>query len=752
MSESAVFETRTAESRTRRVLGVALGVAALFYAINGYGTATAQLALMPPVAVVLYLVVSIAPIAVGLASVWAPDWGIRALGSVHCLVYAVSLVSFVPLLGTSSLPLSTTPWTYEVTVVATAASALCWPARAAWSYAVLISAAAGVVRYATLPGEDLTRGFQDGAIILAVAAIFVALPQLALRAGQELDAAGARAREEATNDARVRAVQSERIRLDALMHDHVLALLLAAGRSGDQPAERAELQARAQRVVELLPAPDSATLDSHMTATDFLQRLHESTPTAFEWREAVLPEQDLASVRLPQSAAHALLGAAAEAVTNSVRHAGPAQRSIEVHITAPTRVDVVVADDGRGFSRDAVPAERLGVQLSMEARVNSVGGSADLQSRPGEGTTVRLAWPALHETGRMRTRAVAKDPSEVSTPTDISSALRLGAWPAWLLMAAFTVANALNTLSTLSEVYWPPYAILTLLAVTTGAFLLCQPAPDPYVRLPSILVVLLVIGVSFAAWNVPPGHLGTPTSWFLLSSAILLFFLAVRGRIVLAWFGFAVHMVIVTWAALAAGFTPTAALSFTIPHAVPILAASVFVPLLRSTLAQVRQLQEEARTHAAAQEGARAGLAEQERRMRRLWDISEEALTHLASPAPLTPADRHDFLLTEAAVRDWLRGGPLATPEVLAAARTARERGVRISLLDDSHGSASPQILARVTGEAVAALAEANSGDAVIRLLPAGRSLAATVHTGARTLIIPAIDTSISADVGDSTA
>lgn len=325
----------------------------------------------------------------------------------------------------------------------------------------------------------------------------------------------------------------------------------------------------------------------------------------------------------------------------------------------------------------------------------------------------------------------------MSAPTDISAALRLGEWPVWVLMSVFTAANALNALSTLGEVYWAPYAILTLLAVTAGAFLLCQPAPDPYLRLPSVLVVLLVIGVSFSAWNVPPDRMGTPASWFLLAAAILLFFLAVRGRILLAWLGFGVHMALVTWSALAAGFSLAEAVSFTIPHAVPILAASIFVPLLRSTLHQVRRVQEEARTHAAAQEGARAGLAEQESRMRRLWDISEEALVLLASPAELTAADRADFLLTEAAVRDWLRGGSLATPEVLEAARHARARGVRISLLDDSNGSASPAVLARVTGEAVAALEAAQSGEAVVRLLPPGRAFGATIHTEEQTITIP---------------
>lgn len=405
MTQGAALFARTAESRTRRVLGVALGVAALFYAINGYGIASAQLGLMAPAALPLYVAGSITPIALGLASPWAPDWVIRLLASAHCVVYAVSLATFVPLLEADSLPASTTPWTYDVTVVATAAAALCWSARAAWLYAVAISAGAGIVRYATLPGDDVARGFQDGALILAAAVIFVALPQLALSAGRQLDAAGDRAREEATNDARVRAVRNERIRLNALMHDHVLALLLAAGRSSTRATERAELQASAQRVLEILPSRDKAPAEAHMSAAEFLERLREITSADFDRRETVPPEHELADVLLPHAAATALIGATAEAMTNSVRHAGPAQRIVDVRITDLGRVEIVIADDGRGFSREAVPAERLGVQLSMEARTSSVGGSADIVSRPGEGTTVRLVWPVLDGTSQPRDSA-----------------------------------------------------------------------------------------------------------------------------------------------------------------------------------------------------------------------------------------------------------------------------------------------------------------------------------------------------------
>jgi signal transduction histidine kinase len=52
----------------------------------------------------------------------------------------------------------------------------------------------------------------------------------------------------------------------------------------------------------------------------------------------------------------------------------------------------VISDDGRGFDADAVPADRLGLRVSIRERVDAVGGSASVRSTPGGGTVVVLEW------------------------------------------------------------------------------------------------------------------------------------------------------------------------------------------------------------------------------------------------------------------------------------------------------------------------------------------------------------------------
>ena len=47
-------------------------------------------------------------------------------------------------------------------------------------------------------------------------------------------------------------------------------------------------------------------------------------------------------------------------------------------------------DEGPGFELETVPTERRGVRDSIVGRMAAVGGSAVVESRPGEGTEIAL--------------------------------------------------------------------------------------------------------------------------------------------------------------------------------------------------------------------------------------------------------------------------------------------------------------------------------------------------------------------------
>jgi hypothetical protein len=91
----------------------------------------------------------------------------------------------------------------------------------------------------------------------------------------------------------------------------------------------------------------------------------------------------------------ALEAAVGQCLMNVVRHAGVDEAEIAVGPGGPDDEEVTVAviDGGAGFDPSAVPADRIGVRTSIRGRIEQEGGSVQIWSRPGVGTTVVLTIP-----------------------------------------------------------------------------------------------------------------------------------------------------------------------------------------------------------------------------------------------------------------------------------------------------------------------------------------------------------------------
>ena len=85
---------------------------------------------------------------------------------------------------------------------------------------------------------------------------------------------------------------------------------------------------------------------------------------------------------------------AQEAVTNVVCHAQAARASVVV-LRQSHEVTLLVDDDGRGFTPAQVPGDRSLGLTGMRERASLLGGTCLVESRPGEGTTIRVNIP-LH--------------------------------------------------------------------------------------------------------------------------------------------------------------------------------------------------------------------------------------------------------------------------------------------------------------------------------------------------------------------
>lgn len=95
------------------------------------------------------------------------------------------------------------------------------------------------------------------------------------------------------------------------------------------------------------------------------------------------PEAQAAAYRVIQEALH-----------NTVKHARATQVWLSVQ-ESDQEVTLTVRDDGRGFDPQAQGRGTLG-QRSMRERALGAGGTLDVQSAPGQGTTVTLRLPVTH--------------------------------------------------------------------------------------------------------------------------------------------------------------------------------------------------------------------------------------------------------------------------------------------------------------------------------------------------------------------
>jgi signal transduction histidine kinase len=79
--------------------------------------------------------------------------------------------------------------------------------------------------------------------------------------------------------------------------------------------------------------------------------------------------------------------AVAQCLVNVERHSGTSRAEVVVYGDGDD-VSVMVIDDGVGFDPRATGADRLGIKNSVQARMERVGGSVQIWSSPGSGTSV----------------------------------------------------------------------------------------------------------------------------------------------------------------------------------------------------------------------------------------------------------------------------------------------------------------------------------------------------------------------------
>ncbi|WIA99035.1 sensor histidine kinase [Curtobacterium sp. MCBA15_012] len=312
---------------------------------------------------------------------------------VCALLFLVVLVTW-PLTVHTALPASQPPWPWWFCTVASTAAAMGFAPWRATVYVALVPAVYVAIRLTPVGGEAGAGAVLDGLYTVILSGGVLVIAVLLRRAATAVDVAQATAVRRYSLAIRAHATEVERVQVDAIVHDSVLTTLLSAAR-----AETPEAQALAARMARnAVDHLDAAAADvpgdaPPVSSTELRARIVDAV--AGLAAPVAVRAAPVGGLRMPATVADALASAAVQAAVNSVQHAGGPEVDRWVRVEQRgSAVHVEVGDDGAGFDPSAVPAARLGVRRSIVERVVMAGGTATVQSAPGAGTRIRLAWTA----------------------------------------------------------------------------------------------------------------------------------------------------------------------------------------------------------------------------------------------------------------------------------------------------------------------------------------------------------------------
>lgn len=330
-------------------------------------------------------------IALGLSASLCDKRQMKRVGAANALLYLGAVALWFPAWNGSVVPQDESLWFSSFPGVASFAAAVAW--RPPWAFLHMVCAVLlAQVADHTVRDAPFTQALvPDVAFGIVFCTLFLAAAVVALGTGRMLDETVAATYEAAAASAALEARNLERERFDALVHDRVMSTFLAVARRA--PDDSVVPQA-ARALAELDDLRRRDDDDALMDAGTVVSRLRAAATEADE-EITFCPSvsRDAETAGFPAEPIRVVAAALAEAVRNSVRHAGPdATRTVEAEVRRG-RLDVRVVDDGCGFDPGEVGEDRLGVSVSIRARMNQLpGGAAEVRTWPGTGTAVYLSW------------------------------------------------------------------------------------------------------------------------------------------------------------------------------------------------------------------------------------------------------------------------------------------------------------------------------------------------------------------------
>ncbi|WP_309065795.1 sensor histidine kinase [Microbacterium sp.] len=384
------FERFTGQ-RMERILGIvtaigstALGMQALLAALTRLPRADA-----PRIAMMIMVFVPLLAMIVACVS---GRWARQAAGT-FAVAYVLALLLWPFVVNPAVRMPATQPWIFFLVNVGVAAAMIAFPVPLQFAWAAAVPFVYGYVRLVQGGFEQsywITTAF-DVSFTLILGMVIVTLAWMFREVARGVDEVRSRAVTAYADAAAATAAEEERVSVAALMHDSVLAALIAAERA-ESERERALAAGMAREALTRLANTEaSVSQEGNEEPIAGPQIVAELRRALSELGADAVVEERGVPAAIPERVARALVLAARQAIGNALTHAGGRGLHVVVESDRPDAMRVTVVDNGPGFDVDAIGADRLGIRASIVARMAAIAGTADIRS--GEaGTTVILGW------------------------------------------------------------------------------------------------------------------------------------------------------------------------------------------------------------------------------------------------------------------------------------------------------------------------------------------------------------------------
>ena len=384
MQQLASIATNRLEVSIRRIAAAVILVSSIEVIIN----ALFQLDAYPTIGGFLLGVFAVSAVLTVLSSWFNFEW--RVVFRVHGAI-VLGLVWILALIADpSAFSPDNKPWAWWALGVAAVVIGVSSPPRVWVAYIPILSASWFLSKQVLFDGGRYLDALLDSAYILVFGFAIAGLVQLVRDGATDVDVANTAAIQSAIDKASLDAIERERSRLDALVHDQVLHTLLLAARAQSAVEKQAAVRSATVAIESLQRAEDEVAAIGSVTPLGLFKAI-EKAALDLDPRVAVTSRGG-GSENLDPEVAQALTEATLQALDNAIQHSQA--KTIELLLDSPEEYSLVfeIVDDGIGFRLDRATRDRIGIRTSIQARVESVGGQAEIESAPGMGVKVSLRW------------------------------------------------------------------------------------------------------------------------------------------------------------------------------------------------------------------------------------------------------------------------------------------------------------------------------------------------------------------------